>query len=435
MKVALGDIKIKEERFREDYGEIEELAVSIQRYGLLHPIIVDNELNLIAGERRFKAHKLLGLQEIEIKKIGDASLLERREIEIEENLRRKNFNWQEEVKAKLEVDKIKREQFGDSIKGHGGGWSLRDTANSLGDSVGTVSRDLRLARAMEEHPELVKETTKDAAWKKFQRMNERALTSELADRIKVAVTTKCLINGDSRIEMKKLASNSVDCVFTDPPFAIALDKGMKSADNWGGKVYDDEYQHVMDTIHQVMKECYRVLKDDRHAYVWFGIQHYDHVRKMLEEIGFNVSAVPCVWSKTGGGGAGGSEYAFASNYEVFFLCMKGRRPLNKGGQSNVWTEPRLAPQRKIHPTEKPTTLIRKILEQSTQPGELVIDPFAGSSSTIIAALEMKRNAWGCELDKEYYSQGVLKLERMQNEELQDGGVELDDASSDDAVEV
>jgi len=48
VKVAVSDIKIKDERFREDYGEIEELAVSIQRYGLLHPIVVDNELGLIA---------------------------------------------------------------------------------------------------------------------------------------------------------------------------------------------------------------------------------------------------------------------------------------------------------------------------------------------------------------------------------------------------
>lgn len=415
-KVKVEDIKIAEERFREDYGEIEDLAVSIQRYGLFHPIIVDKEMNLVAGERRLKAHRLLGLTEIEVRQIGEISPLEKREIEIEENLKRKDFTWQEEVKARHEVDKIKRELYGSAVKGHGGGWNIRDTADSLGASTGTVSRDLRLAQALLDHPELMGEGTKDAAWKRFQKMKERAIVGELADRVKVTVDTSAITNGDSKVTMKKVASNSVDLVFTDPPFAIALDKGFKSADAWGGKVYDDELQHVLNTISLVVKECYRVLKDDRHMYLWYAVQHYDYVMKMLEDTGFHVNAVPCVWHKKGGGGAGGSEYAYASNYEMCFLCMKGRRPLNKLGQPNVWEEPRVAPQRKVHPTEKPTALIRRCIEQSSNAGELVIDPFAGSGSTLIAGLECNRRVWGCELDKEYYGQIVLKLEKMKQEE-------------------
>jgi len=414
-KVKVEDVKIANERFREDYGEIEELAVSIQRYGLLHPIVVDDQLNLIAGERRLKAHRLLGITEIEVKQLKDLSTLEKRQIEIEENLKRKDFTWQEDVKAKKEIDNIMRELYGSAIKGHGGGWSIRDTADSTGDSIGTISRDIHLAEAMEEFPQLAKEASKDAAWKLYNKMKERLYTDELAARVKIEIDTKCLVNGDSKVEMKRLKTASVDLVFTDPPFAIALDKGFKSADAWAGKVYDDELQHVMDTISLVVKECYRVLKDDRHMYLWFAVQHYEYVYKMLTDVGFLVNPVPCVWIKTGGGGAGGSEYAYASNYELFFLCMKGRRPLNKLGQSNVWIEPRVAPQRKIHPTEKPTALIRKIIEQSSQAGELVIDPFAGSSSTLVAAFECNRQAFGIELDKEYYSQGVLKIEKMMKE--------------------
>jgi len=418
-KVKVDSIKIKGERFREEYGEIEELAVSIQRYGLLHPIVVekDKEGNiwLVAGERRLRAHQLLGLEYIEVKFLSELDELERREIEIEENLRRKNFTWQEEVKAKAEVDRIKRELYGNAVKGHGGGWSIRDTAESLGDSIGTISRDLRLAKAIEEYPELAKEKNKESAWRKYQRLRERKVVEVLAEKVKVKVDTKCLVCGDAVKEMKKLKSGSVDLVLTDPPFAIALDKGFKSADYWAGKVYDDELQSVLNTVDLVIKECYRVLKDDRHLYLFFAIQHYEYVLKMLKDAGFNVNEVPCIWYKTGGAGAGGSEYAYASNYELFFLAMKGRRPLNKLGQSNVFVEPRVAPQRKVHPTEKPTSLLRKLIEQSTQAGELVIDPFAGSGSTLIAAFECNRRAWGCELDKEYYSQAVLRLEKMGGE--------------------
>ena len=415
-KVRTEDVKIMDERFREDYGDIEGIAVSIQRYGLFHPIVVDENMNLIAGERRLKAHRLLGITEIEVRQLKDVDELERREIEIEENLRRKDFTWQEEVRAKNEVDRIKRELYGSAIKGHGGGWSIRDTADSLGDSIGTVSRDLRLAKALEEHPDLMKQPTKDAAWKLYQKMRERQLTGALADKVRVSIDTSCIVNGDSTVEMKKVKSNSVDLVFMDPPFAIALDKGFKSSDAWAGKVYDDEEGHVKNMISLVVKECFRVLKDDRHMYIWFGIQHYQFVYSMLVEVGFNVGVVPCIWSKKGGSGSGGSEYSNSSNYEACFLCMKGRRALNKLGQPNVWEEQRVAPQRKVHPTEKPTSLVRRCIEQSSQAGELVIDPFAGSGSTLMAGLECKRRVWGCELDKEYYGQIVLKLEKMKDAE-------------------
>jgi DNA modification methylase len=413
MKVSIDDVKIREERFREDYGEVEELAVSIQRYGLFHPIVVDDQLNLIAGERRLKAHRMLGLKEIEVRKVTDITELERREIEVEENLRRKNFTWQEEVKALREVDRIKREMYGHAIPGHGGGWSIRDTADSLGSSIGKVSQDIKLANMLEEYPELSQEPTKDAARKKYERMRESRVVSALAEKVKVEVGTECIVNGDSATVMKGLAAESVDLVFTDPPFGIALDKGMKSKEAWNDKVYDDDTQHVLNTIQLVLKECYRVLKDGRHMYLWFGIQHYDYIFKMLEDIGFNVNKVPCVWTKRGGAGVGGSDFSYSSNYEVCFFCMKGRRSLNKLGQPNVWEEQRVAPQRKIHPTEKPTSLIRRCVEQSSQAGELVIDPFAGSGSTLIGALECNRQAWGCELDKEYYGKIVIRLEEMQ----------------------
>lgn len=410
-KVKVADVEVTSERFRDEFGEIEELAVSIQRYGLLHPIVVDEDLKLIAGERRLKAHVALGLDSIEVKYAKELTELEKKEIEIEENLQRKDFTWQETVKATEEIDKIKRELYGHAIKGHGGGWRMQDTADSVGGvSIGTVSRDLKLAAAIEEFPQIAKEKTKDAAWKMYQKLREGKLTEALADKIVVDVDMECLVHGNSEVEMKKLKSNSVDLVWTDPPFAIAIDKGFKSADAWAGKTYPDSMQKTLDSIDLVVKECYRVLKDDRHMYLFFGIQLQDYVRKIILDAGFNVGEVPCIWHKTGGGGAGGSEYSYASNYEAFFLCMKGRRPLNKLGQSNVFVQPRVAPQYKRHPMEKPSALIRMMIEQSSQPGEMVIDPFAGSAKTLLAAYQMKRKCWGCEKDKEYYSGGLLLLQ-------------------------
>ncbi len=409
MKVKVSDIKVGK-RVREDYGDVEELAVSIQRYGLFHPIVVDKDLNLLMGERRLRAHKLLGLKEIEVKFIEDADELTKKEMEIEENLKRKNFTWQEEVKAKLEVDRIKRKLYGSAVKGHGGGWGLKETARSLGESIGTVGQDVKLAKALEEHPELAKEKNKNAAWKKYLRIREEELTGALVKKtVKVSDVKieEVLVCGDSSQKLKELESESVDLVLTDPPFAINLDKQTKFKDAWG-KVYEDEKYGVLDTLEKVIKECYRVLKNDRHMYIFFGYQHFNKVKEMLEDVGFSVSPVPIFWNK-GSGGSGGNPYSYANAIEIAFLCMKGRRELNKKGMSNVFTVDRVPPQKKIHPTQKPTSLLRRLIEQSTLPGELVIDPYAGSGSTLVAALEVGRKCWGCELDKDKYNAAAVYI--------------------------
>jgi site-specific DNA-methyltransferase (adenine-specific) len=414
MKVPIDTVLVDKDRYRTDFGNIEELAISISKNGLLHPIVVDNNMMLIAGERRLRAHRMLGLTEIEVNKLNEIPTLQKKEIEVEENLKRKNFTWQEEVKAKLDLHRIKCEIYGTAVKGHGGGWSLKNTAEATGDSMGTISRDLQLAKSIAKNPELAKLPSKEAAWKISSRKQEKDILNELASRVKVEVDTSCIVHGNAKLEIKKLENESVDLIHTDPPFGIALDKNIKADERWDNKVYQDDAEHVLDTISLVVKECYRVLKNDRHMYIWFGIQHYTYVLNLLKDVGFTVHEVPCVWSKKGGSGVGGTMYGYSSNYEVCFLAEKGRREMTKLGQPNVWEEQRVPPQRKVHPTEKPTTLVRRCIEMSSQPGELVLDPFAGSGSTLIGALECNRRALGFELDKEYYNQIVLKLEKMKS---------------------
>ena len=412
-KVRVSDVKVKEERFRGDYGDISGLAVSIQKYGLFHPIIVDEELNLIAGERRLKAHMALGLEEIEVRKVAEADLLVKREIEIEENLRRKDFTWQEEVKAKAEVDKIKRELYGAAIKGHGGGWGLKDTAESLGESVGLTSRDIRIAEAMAEDPIVAAAKTKEEAWRLMQRRRERDISASLAEKVVVRSDRSCLVKGDSATSMSVLPSESVDVVVTDPPYGISL---LMKAKDGNVSPYQDDVSHILDTIDKVVGECYRVLKEGSHMYLFYDPRNYGAVREVCERKGFSVTETPLVWHKTGGGGPGGGPLQWARNYESILFCYKGKgRTLNKLGESDVLVVPRIPPQKKIHPTEKPRQLLRQLIEQSTEPGDLVVDPFAGSGSTLLAAFECKRQAWGCELDEEYWVKAVGRIEEWGKE--------------------
>jgi hypothetical protein len=87
------------ERRREDYGDLDALAASIEQYDLLHPIVIDEASNLVAGERRLEACKRLGWTNVPVRRLGDLTEAERREIELEENLRRKDLTPYEQAKV------------------------------------------------------------------------------------------------------------------------------------------------------------------------------------------------------------------------------------------------------------------------------------------------------------------------------------------------
>ncbi len=102
MKVAIKDIAVGERR-REDYGDVAGLAESIERYGLIQPVVLDGENRLVAGGRRLQAVKSLGWSEIDARSMGELTEAELRKIEAEENLRRKDltpYEWSKEMVRK-----------------------------------------------------------------------------------------------------------------------------------------------------------------------------------------------------------------------------------------------------------------------------------------------------------------------------------------------
>lgn len=106
MKMKLDDIHIGS-RLRIEYGDLEGLAESIKKYGLIHPIVVDSNNNLVAGGRRYFAVVRLGESEIETRMIGDLSETELRMLELEENIRRKDLTPAENSRRLIELAELK----------------------------------------------------------------------------------------------------------------------------------------------------------------------------------------------------------------------------------------------------------------------------------------------------------------------------------------
>jgi ParB/RepB/Spo0J family partition protein len=104
-RVRITDVQIGQRR-REDYGDLSELARSISQYGLLHPIVIDGKKRLVAGERRLRAYILLDEEWIEARDFGSLTGTERRQIELEENLQRKDLTAYERSKNLLELVEV-----------------------------------------------------------------------------------------------------------------------------------------------------------------------------------------------------------------------------------------------------------------------------------------------------------------------------------------
>lgn len=452
MKVAIADIVVGK-RMRKDYGNINELADSLERYGQIQPIVIDQDRNLIAGGRRLEAAIQLGWSEIDTVLKDDMDEISRRELELEENVKRKEFNWPEEVIGLAHLYKLRQDRHGVKTRAKyseedGVGYSLDDAAMEFDRSRGSIGADLELARSLKEFPELLDEKTKSSALKRLKVLKERKIRTEMASRTRPkaeepaepdgllqsppeqeteggkAPSTQyrkagfkgygIVYFGDSRIISKHLPDDSIDCLVTDPPFALGMHTGDgpmgdRRLSSTVGSMYDDDPYKVLDVLDNVFAECARILKPDGHGYVFFHHRRYEDILTILERhFGEAVEPVPILWIKNTPG-IGNPSKGWAYAYEPCFFINRGRAMM-KPQAFNYILAPTVPPRTKVHPTEKPTALLRHIISASAVPGEVIFDPFSGSGSTLEAAVELGCRFVGCEADEGYYNQ---ILERMQ----------------------
>lgn len=167
MKLPLESITVSKRR-RDDYGDIDGLAESIRKYGLLHPVVIDDEGTLVAGERRLRAVQALGWESVDVRDIGELSAAERAEIELEENLQRKDLTTHERSKILVKLAETAKavlqeqaETCTDSVqvsKGLRGPARQPDSSRAVSERLGVPAQTIREAQqhveTVEQHPEL-----------------------------------------------------------------------------------------------------------------------------------------------------------------------------------------------------------------------------------------------------------------------------------------
>lgn len=450
-------------RMREDYGDIEALAESIKKYGLLEPIIINKHNVLIAGGRRVAAHLHLGYSTISAKRytdLGDSEedLMVAKEIELEENLLRHDLHWTEEVRGRRDVFRLRqliigaRERQGRPSLNDGEAYTQRDAARDLGVAVGTINADVRLADGLDEFPDIGKETSKTAAIRRLAALRDQQIRTEKARRatkqaaaddaflqlegsdepttprkataaeeaasetrkkgLKAKFPQGILYFADSIEFLKSLPDECADVLITDPPYGLNLHKegastsGQRLADA-AGTMYDDDHDSVMDMLDQVFMHLARVVRKDGHKYIFFHMSLYEKIFLMLNKHFGDCDPVPLIWSKNTTG-IGNPNLRYAYSYEPCFFITHGK-PLVTPQAFNVLKYDTILPKKKIHPTEKPTALLRHLVLASSVENEVIIDPFAGSGSTLLAAAQAGRRFLGIEKHEPFFRRTADRL--------------------------
>jgi len=219
--------------------------------------------------------------------------------------------------------------------------------------------------------------------------------------------------------LKTIPDNFVDLVVTDPPYNVSQKTNLKFKDLNVTKNFGD-WDFGFDPI-PVLKELRRVLKPNGQIYVFCATRQIPIYMKFFEENCYFRNLL--VWSKTNPAPRlSKTNFLFANEYIVYAINDKVKMPevtfnFSKQNEmknifitSSLQSKERLKVNNKaVHPTQKPLSILKKLIEVSSNEGDVVLDPFMGVGSTAVACKELGRKWIGCELDEKYCQEAKKRL--------------------------
>ena len=202
-----------------------------------------------------------------------------------------------------------------------------------------------------------------------------------------------IFNEDCLEGMKSLADNSIDLIATDPPYCVG-------ASSNGTKSSFSDFNLMRPFFEQLFSEWRRILKDGSHVYCCTDWRTYPFLYPLL--IKYLTVRNLIVWEHMLL--RPGNWYRGSYELIIFAVKGKGKREFS-GGERDVWQIKNSAAAsivNRVHPSQKPIELMEKMIRNSSGEGGTVLDPFLGSGTTAIAAMNLNRNFIGYEIDEKYF---------------------------------
>jgi site-specific DNA-methyltransferase (adenine-specific) len=213
-------------------------------------------------------------------------------------------------------------------------------------------------------------------------------------------------NRDCLEGLAEIPDKSVDCIITDPPYFLSMGHAGSKTNAKAGEMLTsnrtfNDLAICTPFYKALFSEYARVLKEDGSFYFFTDWRGYAYYFPLIN------AALPVrnmiAWDKKSGPG---SFYSFAHELIIFGTY----KPKTKTGVgTNVWRLPafnsgaKSTNGEKVHPTQKPVEIIQKMIEDSTEPGAVILDTFMGSGTTAVACIQTGRQYIGFELDEKYHA--------------------------------
>lgn len=370
-------------------SQVAQIAGSIAEFGFVNPVLVGGDNIIIAGHGRVMAAKKLGLKTVPTIKLDHLTENQRRALVIADNKIAENAGWDEEL-LRLELQNLADEDFDLDLLGFDD-VELDDLLTSLDDDE---------AAALDENIPEVQENP-------VSRSGDIWIMGEHR-----------LLCGDSTSEadMKKLMGGELaDMVFTDPPYNVnygdtAKDKlRSKGGAKAGRKIMNDNLGDDFEAF--LTAACKNMLAHTKGAlYICMSSSELDTLQSAFRNAGGKWSTF-IIWAKNTFT-LGRSDYQ--RQYEPILYGWKDgndRYWCGARDQGDVWFYNK--PQKNdLHPTMKPVDLVVRGIKNSSKTLDIVLDPFGGSGSTLIAAEHTGRQARLIELDPKYVDVIVRRWQEM-----------------------
>jgi DNA modification methylase len=402
--------------------QIKQIAASIERFGFTNPVLVSDNSEIIAGHGRVEAAKLLGLPTVPTIALSHLSDAERRAYVLADNKLALNAGWDRDILA-IELQGLIDLEFDLDLTG----FSIAEIDFALDDATAADP------------------ATDDADEDVLPQMGKVAITRRgdiwLLGRHR-------LICGDARSSddlAAVMAGGRADMVFTDPPYNVAIDGhvcGLGAVKHRefamaAGEMSEEQFTGF---LRQSLGTMASHMRDGAIAFVCMDWRHMGEMLAAGNAV-FTELKNLVVWNKTNGGmGA-----FYRSKHELIFVYKLGTAAhtnsfgLGETGRyrTNVWDYAGIssigkdrADELAMHPTVKPVAMVADAIRDCSRRAEIILDPFGGSGTTLIAAEKTGRTARLIEYDPLYCDTIVRRWERLTGKRA---NLEASGATHDDMV--
>lgn len=382
--------------------QMSDLKKSLQKFNLVEIPVIDLDGKILAGHQRLKAMQLLGRGE----ELIDVRIPNR----------------------KLTDDEAKRYLVASNALG--GDWDF-DLLKSFDlDMLADVGFDpIDMSKVWGN----VTDTKNDDFDEKKELLEVKQVNTKLGDII--VLGNHKIICGDSTDPetLKKLfAEDRASMIYSDPIYNIGLDynKGVGGNANYGGTVTDSKsYLEYRDFISKSLMAALTVTYNNAHVFYWCDQIYIGLIQGVYNQLNVHNKRV-CMWIKNGANPTPG--VAFSKCYEPCVYGVRGKPKLTEGINdlnevmnkdmttgnslleeiSDLWGMRRLAGKDYEHSTSKPPELHHKAILRCTKQGDIILDSFLGSGSTLIAGEQLKRRVYGCEIEPVFCDLIIRRFEKL-----------------------